>query len=383
MIYPLDFINSLKLKLIQKIFDPNFNHNWKNIICRQFNYPTHPNISFENNLINTKYGFAKDLGDCYQDWKAKVAMKEGKCINHCIWGNKDILDPSSKLWHTKLINYNIIYLSEFVNDDGTIMSYRDFCTTTLSGSWHVISATEYVNIRMAIRRFHTQSQSTKNVTNIDDYISLNFFTKYTQGQLKGRRIRAMGVIQQKPEELPALKAWAQDMQLDSVNWKEVFNKLYSRFTNNFKLIQFQYKLLMRVSTCRYSRFKMKIDRESGFCYQCKDEMETLYHIYLVCPMSLLLRSRVSRYIRDNLDNRYEDQSDLRYLTCSYENPVINYMYAVTKYYLSHTYQWQKEISWSGFKNFVQHLLVGENTEMAGVIAGTLIGTGTSITESGH
>ena len=375
MIYPLDFINSLKLKLIQKIFDPDFEHKWKDIIVRQFRFPEQAYCSFENNLINPKYSFTKDLCNCYQDWKTKVAMKEGKCINHCIWGNRDFLDLSTKDWKTKLINYNVFHLSDFINVDGTIMTYRDFCTKTLAGSWQVISANEYVYIRMAIRRFHTPSQSTKNVANIDSDSCLSFFTQVTQSQLKGRRIREKGVILQKPEELPALKAWGQNLEMENINWKEVFNNLYSKFTNNFKLIQFQYKLLMRVSTCRYSRFKMKIDKESSFCYQCKDEDETLYHIYLVCPMSLLLRSRVSRYIKDNIDVHYEDQCDFRYLTCGYDNAIINYMLAVTKYYLSHTYQWQKDISWRGFKNFVQLLLIGEREDTAQVITATLIGTG--------
>ncbi len=375
MLYPIDFIDSLKLKLIQKIFDPEFKHHWKDIIRMQFICPEQAYISFENNLVDSKYGFTKDLCNCYQEWKSKVAMNDGKCINHCIWGNRDFLDLSSKHWKTKLIEYQLVHLSDFINEDGTIMTYRDFCINTLSGSWQVISATEYVNIRMAIRRFHTPSQSTRNVSNIDDEICLRFFTQTTQRQLRGRRIREKGVKLQKPEELPALKAWGQNMELENINWKAVFNNLYSKFTNNFKLIQFQYKLLMRVSTCRYSRFKMKIDRESSFCYHCKDEEETLYHIYLACPMSLLLRSRVSRYIKDNIDEHYEDQCDLKYLTCGYDNRVINYMLAVTKYYLSHTYQWQKEISWAAFKNFVLLLLVGENKDMAGVIAGTLVGTG--------
>ena len=142
----------------------------------------------------------------------------------------------------------------------------------------------------------------------------------------------------------------------------MLTKLYSGFSNNFRLIQFQYKLLMRISTCRYSRYKMKIDKVSGYCYHCKDELETLPHIYLICPIAKLFVARVTRLIIENLDDQFEDPTNIVYLTCCHSNPIINLVLAMTKYYLSRRYQYHKDISWQDFRNFVMGMLGGEKLE---------------------
>ena len=78
-------------------------------------------------------------------------MANNKCINHCIWGNSSIREMGSKLWLTKLIDNNINYISEFVNSEGEVMSYHEFCTVTLDRCWHIITKRDYVDLKMAIR----------------------------------------------------------------------------------------------------------------------------------------------------------------------------------------------------------------------------------------
>ena len=41
LVYPYDFILSLKLTLFNKLFDDNFNRPWKSIVIRQLMYPDH------------------------------------------------------------------------------------------------------------------------------------------------------------------------------------------------------------------------------------------------------------------------------------------------------------------------------------------------------
>ena len=117
----------MKLKLLQKIGDSNFNHKWKDIVLRQVRYPEHPGICFENGLVNRVHSFTHDLVNSYSEWKNNSAKFNDKCINHCIWENGLITDIGSKLWVPKLINYNIVYLSDFVNKQGEVMTYQEFC----------------------------------------------------------------------------------------------------------------------------------------------------------------------------------------------------------------------------------------------------------------
>ena len=71
-----------------------------------------------------------------------------------VWGNRFVTDIGSRLWVPNLINYNINYLSDFVNSKGEVMSYKEICVKTLAHSWHVISKREYVDLKMAIQRFN-------------------------------------------------------------------------------------------------------------------------------------------------------------------------------------------------------------------------------------
>ena len=48
-----------------------------------------------------------------------------------VWGNRLITDIGSILWVPNLINYNIDYLSDFVNLEGEVMSYKELCVKTL------------------------------------------------------------------------------------------------------------------------------------------------------------------------------------------------------------------------------------------------------------
>ena len=43
------------------------------------------------------------------------------------------------------------------------MSYKEFCVKKLAHSWHVISKREYVDLKMAIRRFNCINIPQKNV----------------------------------------------------------------------------------------------------------------------------------------------------------------------------------------------------------------------------
>ena len=176
MFYPSEFLSSMKLKLLQKLGDINFEHNWKDIVLRQLKHHEHPGIYFENLLVYDKYTFTSDLIHSYLDWKENVAKSYSKCINHFIWGNRAITDIGSQLWVPSLINVNINYLSEFVNDTGEVMSYSDFCTKTLFRSRHIITNRQYVDIKMAIRSFGDPQTPTRNLANIDINLCLKFFT---------------------------------------------------------------------------------------------------------------------------------------------------------------------------------------------------------------
>ena len=362
MFYPDNFLSSMKLKLLNKIGDINFNHKWKEIVLKQVNYPDHPGICFENGLVSDVFSFTFDLVQCYLNWKNTTAKSTNACINHCIWGNSLITDIGRKLWLPKLIDYDINYLSDFVNSDGEVMSYQEFCKESLNHCWHIINKREYVDIKMAIRRFHNYDFPQKNVANILPSLCLKFYTDSGTEGLKAKNIRDISVKKMEFNEILPLNNWARELGNISIEWKLVFRNLYGGFTKNHKIVQFQYKLLMRISTCRYMRHKMKIDMITPNCTFCLTNVETLEHIYLYCPKTVPLIIYLEYLVTNNLENNYVDQNRITYITCNHENPFINYIWASFKLFISRCFQTSKEPSLKSFENFVIWMLVGEQDE---------------------
>ena len=355
----------LKVKLLQKIGNHNFAHHWKNIILNQVYYPEHPGICFENLLVSRNYTFTFDLMDAFKDWKNRSARVGKKCINHCVWGNNLITDIGSKLWSTKLINCNVNYLSDFL-DNGNVMSYENFCRITLNRTYNIISSREYVDIKMAIRRFCNSNVPQRNLGNIDCNLSLKFFIDHTNKELNGTKIRDVFAGRLNINDIQTLRSWVQDLGTD-INWEWVFKNMYIGISNNFKVLQFQYKLLMKISTCRYKRYKMNIEKDSPRCYHCNIDLETLPHIFLYCKKSLDFATMIENSFIKNMQEDYHDPKKVIYITCSHENKTINYILAVTKLYISRCYQQQKELSLTHFRLFVSGLLVGEKEPTSGAV----------------
>ena len=192
------------------------------------------------------------------------------------------LPPSlgSQLWVTSLINY----LSEFVNDTGEVS------LTASPRYWLIVTNRQYVDVKMAIRSFGDRAV--------------------------WRRKTVL-------EELLPLKAWGRDLGFVNIGWKGVFKVMYGGFTRNFKLLQFHYKLLMRI-TCDSKR---KIVVESPSCRYCSSKPVTLQHIFLECPIAIMLSIYVEHLIIAKID---PDYNEIYFITWSHDSPPINFIWASFK-----------------------------------------------------
>ena len=135
--------------------------------------------------------------------------------------------------------------------------------------------------------------------------------------------------------------------------------MYKNLTNSYKLLQFQYKLLMRISTCRYMRYKMHIERDSPNCSACNGPIESLAHIFVQCPISTQFITLINGFIRTHIDSNYSDPSRRYLITCSHDNQLINYINLTAKWYISRQYQNKWSLNSDGYKNKVKIFLYGE------------------------
>ena len=127
LFYPIDFIMSLKVSLIGKLLDNSFNHAWKDIIT--------DNLSFQTMLLSVsrtvcwqtnRGGFSENLLSSYQEWKLKCSIAGDCTVNHCVWGTGMITDIGSSLWNTELIYKGIMYLTDFITENGEPLPYSNF-----------------------------------------------------------------------------------------------------------------------------------------------------------------------------------------------------------------------------------------------------------------
>ena len=169
-----EFLTSLKITVIKKIIDPNFDHHWKQIFISQLRFPNLIEISIENTLSDKKYGIVRDILLRYSEWKEAAAAARGGCANHVIWNNNKITDLSSTMWNDPLISRGILYISDFLGEDNSLTSYGNFCER-----WNLytdqISSKTYVDIKMAIRSFNCPSVKNRDISRMNIDLCLSYF----------------------------------------------------------------------------------------------------------------------------------------------------------------------------------------------------------------
>ena len=221
---------------------------------------------------------------------------------------------------------------EFGTKNNSLMSYRQFRI-----KWNLeitdISSKAYVDIKMALRNFNCPSVAQRNITQINKEVCLYFF-KDDRGNVKnsisGRLIRNEMHKTRNPDTLPALREWSRLLSRNNIDWTQTLTNLFDGITNNYKLIQFQYKLLMRISTCKYMRFKMRIAKDNDQCSLCQGGLETLEHIFIQCPHTNIFKNILNTLIKNKIDMEYRDNRNYHFMICNHANPLVNYINLTAK-----------------------------------------------------
>ena len=363
-----NFTISLKVKLIFKLFNENFDHPWKRIVTMQLSYPDHPKISIEVGAAKTGRGFTRDLLECYQEWKSRVSNIKNKTINECVWGNVVVTGRGiNKLWNSALIDRRVMYLTDFIDTEGLLLTYNEFrYKHNINRS--LFSTNEYVTIKLALRRFNNPNNCFKSLINIDPDINLSLFFcdaySSTPTNIVTKTIRQMMSLKHDPFTNHQLNFWANQCQLISrgvgIDWSSIFSSLY-KITNNFKLIQHQYKIFMKVATCRYMRHKMKITNSPHCCFCGPGTLETLEHIYLKCPKTLNFLKTLSDFIKSNIDIGYNSSNlnKLFHFTYNHHITAVNFLNLASNWYIGRKFQKGKELFWDEFIKFAKIFLEGE------------------------
>ena len=234
-----------------------------------------------------------------------------------------------------------------------------------------ISQNNYSIIRMAIRDFCRVVGLNNDYKCIDESVSIsNILSVQPNSTVKAGEIRKYMTVYVHPESLIPLKEWCNDLQTSNIDWVTVFNNIFT-LSNNYKLIQFQYKLLLRISTSRYMRFKMGIVRDHPNCLKCSNNIETLTHIFIKCPHTKHFLGQLRTFILLKIDPSYRDNKCSYFLVINHSSQIINYLNMVAKWYISKQFHKEEPLSWQGFKRLIQIALHGEKESIKCALMGTM------------
>ena len=360
---PKHFIKGLKCSTLTKLFDNNFTHLWKDIIVNQLKYPDLPRISVESRLVKRGCNYTTDLISCFNQWKEEAATRLGGSVNHCVWGNERITDIGAKLWNDKLISRGVMYITDFLSDSYSILNYNDFLTKWgLTGA--DVSANTYVNIKMAIRRYDCPTSTSKAISHIEKSYNLTFIKP--QKATPGRLFREAIGPNHDMDSLTPLNNWSLELKRSNIDWSYILHNSNKNVTNNFKLIQFQYKLLMRISTCKLMRLRMGIVKDNGLCRHC-NELETLNHIFFSCYHTTMFINSLNNFIRTDIDREYSDRDRYFLLTCAHDNQCVNFINMAGKWFISRQFHRSENLMWDLFLKFVRSFLIGEKIEIKRIV----------------
>ena len=260
------------------------------------------------------------------------------------------------------------YLTDFVNNDGELLNYDDF-RYKHNVRPSLFTRSEYAHFRLVLRRYNCPSNTSKSLEHIDPNINLSLiFGDVTPipHNIASKSIRQFMILRQDTFSAPQLSFWKilchQHNSSIEIDWNKTFENLY-KTTNNFKLVQHQYKIFMKIATCAYMRHKMKISGTLYCCHCGAGTPETLEHIYMNCPKTVLFRNLVFNFIKQHLDQNLTNINYLHYLTIDHQTTAINFLSLVSNWYIGRKFQKSKELYWDEFLKFVKMFLVGEMREV--------------------
>ena len=121
---------------------------------------------------------------------------------------------------------------------------------------------------------------------------------------------------------------------------------------------------MKISTCRYMRFKMKIDSDSPMCSLCRQAVESLIHIFITCHVTNVFIKKVNTFIVNKIDPNYSDPNKFYFITCSHDNILINFLNIIAKWYISRQFQCKNHLIWEGYAKYVKIFICGEKHSIA-------------------
>ena len=343
-----EFFTSLKIKLVGILYSDKYNPKWKEIVLSQLGNEN-IEIAIENNKVKPGCHFTQDLLAHYETFLQKVELAKDVIRNRCVWFSSHITDIGRPLINQHLLDFGLIYVTDFLgkdlNGEYYVMNYTEFRAIKMGGM-NIITNTQYLKIKMGIKRAYPSIKLTK----IDEKSKVSMLLN-NKGEAKGSGDLRLNMYDRIDFSsiTPCMK-WEAYFKT-GISWIHTFETLYQSTGTN-KLREFQYKLVHRVATCRYMRKKMKIET-TDMCHLCGTTSETLEHQQLHCAGTKKFRGKLEGILRCKLPAAATEQSEVGFFTCISSMSIVSFLRLVANYYINKRFHKKKLLWWEEYSAWVK------------------------------
>ena len=286
-------------------------------------------VSLEKVSQNIQNNFWKEVFKAWTKYK-KIYSEEIDVRSYPIWDSYFISNPNLDNRKKEMISKGVIYINDIVDNNGLIYGYEEFC--------------EKFEVNLNFMDFYSLTHSIPREWKIIiGYKSSKLTSEKLIQKCLSTICKKKSVCQEvywsfvNSKESPDkyLNRWNNrlSIQLHSSVWQELFSVNF-KATIESKLRAFQYKILTRTIVTNSWLFKCNITC-SDLCYFCKQESETIEHLFWNCSHVTNLLISIKNGLAPCLhwENLFNCQNFLLGVTEGDNAMLINHLFMIIKRYI--------------------------------------------------
>ena len=300
-----NFLKSLKCSWIRRLFKDK--KPWMDIFFEIHGNEVTKNMldfgdKYMHNIVKHSNVFWKDVFQSYLtifQASDNIIFKQ-KFFSMPVWYNTNICVGNKTIYVKLWYEHGVKIVSDFLNNDGTFLSQHDFekqfsltniCTMQF---YSVISAISKFLKTMSVNRSDVSKDFSPFIPFYFEYILLNEKCSKVLYQLINSKDIVPKAIQKWNTEL--------SLHLDINDSVKDFFKICFKTTTDTSIQWLQYRILHRILPTNYYLKKINVI-SYDVCTFCKENVETIQHVFMTCSEILPIWNNLSMYIYRKTSNR--------------------------------------------------------------------------------
>ena len=271
----------------------------------------------------------------WHDFK-KSKQNETDFKNEILWNNRNILIDKKPVFYRRWFSHNIVFIRDLFNRHGNLCSYSEFKTLYNLQ----VPFTTFYGLVDAIPSLWKKTITPQNHTNAEEISMTNLFT----GAI-------YSTIEPPTSQSKILRHGFTEKTLDKVY------QLPFKITKEVKLVMFQYEIIHNILPTQFTLHRDGI-AESDVCPLCKNERQTLYHLFVLCTEVHSFWNTFQDWWLEKAHERLSlNQSNILYGLFEKSSywQALNYSILIAKYHIFCTSKGRGVLSFQSFQSFLLRL----------------------------